>query len=136
LAERTLILVKPDAFERALTGEVLARFERKGLRIVAMKLMQLERDLAEHHYAEHTEKPFFGELVEFITRGPLVALVLEGTGAVAAARQVIGATNPLEASPGSIRGDFATEVTFNLVHGSDSDESASREIALFFPELA
>jgi nucleoside-diphosphate kinase len=136
LAERTLILVKPDAFERALTGEVLARFERKGLRIAAMKLMQLERDLAERHYAEHTEKPFFGELVEFITRGPLVALVLEGTGAVAAARQVIGATNPLEAAPGSIRGDFATEVTFNLVHGSDSDESASREIALFFPELA
>jgi nucleoside-diphosphate kinase len=136
LADRTLILVKPDAFERALTGEVIVRFERKGLRITAMKLMQVERDLAERHYAEHAEKPFFSELVEFITRGPLVALVLEGTSAVAAARQVIGATNPLDAAPGSIRGDFATEVTFNLVHGSDSDESADREIALFFPELA
>ena len=136
MADRTLILVKPDAFERALTGEVIVRFERKGLRITAMKLMQVERDLAERHYAEHAEKPFFSELVEFITRGPLVALVLEGTSAVAAARQVIGATNPLDAAPGSIRGDFATEVTFNLVHGSDSDESADREIALFFPELA
>ena len=133
--DRTLILVKPDAFERALTGEVIARFERKGLRIAALKLMQVDRDLAERHYAEHTEKPFFGELVEFITRGPLVAMVLEGTEAVTAARQVIGATNPLEASPGSIRGDFATEVTFNLVHGSDSAESAERETGLFFPEL-
>jgi nucleoside-diphosphate kinase len=133
--ERTLILVKPDAFERGLTGDVIVRFERKGLTIVALQLMQMERDLAERHYAEHTEKPFFGELVEFITRGPLVAMVLEGTEAIAAARQVIGATNPLEASPGSIRGDYATEVTFNLVHGSDSPESARREIELFFPEV-
>src|SRR3954452_2187817 len=125
--DRTLILVKPDAFERGLTGEVIARFERKGLRIAALKLMQLERELAERHYAEHSEKPFFGELVEFITRGPLVAMVLEGTDAVRAPRQVIGATNPLEAAMGSIRGDFATEVTFNLVHGSDSAESAQRE---------
>jgi nucleoside-diphosphate kinase len=132
---RTLILVKPDAFERALTGEVLARFERKGLRIKALKLMTAEEALANEHYAEHTEKPFFGELVEFITGGPLVAAVFEGHEAVAAARQVIGATNPIEAAPGSIRGDYGLEVTFNMVHGSDSDESAEREIALWFPEL-
>jgi nucleoside-diphosphate kinase len=133
--DRTLILVKPDAFERGLTGEVIARFERKGLAIAALKLMRLDRDLAEQHYAEHAEKPFFGELVEFITRGPLVAMVLEGENAVQAARQVIGATNPVEAAPGSIRGDFAIEVTFNLVHGSDSPESAAREAGLFFSEL-
>jgi nucleoside-diphosphate kinase len=133
--DRTLILVKPDAFERGLTGEILARFERKGLRIVAMKQMAVDRDLAERHYAEHLEKPFFGDLVEFITGGLLVALVLEGHEAVTAARQVIGATNPLEAAPGSIRGDFGLEVQTNLVHGSDSAESAGREIGLFFPEL-
>jgi nucleoside-diphosphate kinase len=132
---RTLILVKPDAFERALTGEVVARFERKGLRLVALKQLQVEEELAHQHYAEHTEKPFFGELIDFITRGPLVAAVFEGHEAVPAARQVIGVTNPLEAAPGSIRGDFALEVTFNLVHGSDSDESAEREIGLWFPEL-
>jgi nucleoside-diphosphate kinase len=134
-SERTLILVKPDAFERGLTGDVIARFERKGFRIVALKLMRLERELAQRHYAEHAEKPFFGDLVEFITGGPLVAMVLEGARAVDGARQVIGATDPLQASPGSIRGDYATEVTFNLVHGSDSPESAVREIAMFFPEL-
>jgi nucleoside-diphosphate kinase len=133
--DRTLILVKPDAFERGLTGEVIARFERKGLRIVALKLMQVDRELAERHYGEHSGKPFFPDLVEFITRGPLVALVLEADGSVEAARQVIGATNPLEAAPGSIRGDFAIEITFNLVHGSDSAASAAREIELFFPEL-
>jgi nucleoside-diphosphate kinase len=133
--DRTLILVKPDAFARGLTGEVIARFERKGLRIAALKRMQVERGLAERHYAEHSEKPFFGDLVEFITGGPLVALVLEGYEAVTAARQVIGATNPLEASPGSIRGDYALEVQTNLVHGSDSAESATREVGLFFPEL-
>jgi nucleoside-diphosphate kinase len=132
--DRTLILVKPDAFERGLTGEVIARFERKGLRIVAMKHMTVARDLAERHYAEHREKPFFGDLVEFITGGPLVAFVLEGLEAVTAARQVIGATNPLQAAPGSIRGDFGLEVQTNLVHGSDSPESAIREIELFFPE--
>jgi nucleoside-diphosphate kinase len=135
LPDRTLILVKPDAFERALTGEVIARFERKGLQVVGLKLMQVDVELAERHYGEHAGKPFFPELVEFITRGPLVALVLEGEGAIEAARQVIGATNPLEAAPGSIRGDFATEITFNLVHGSDSPNSAAREIELFFPEL-
>jgi nucleoside-diphosphate kinase len=134
--ERTLILVKPDAFSRGLTGEVIARFERKGLRIVALKHMRVERDLAERHYAEHSEKPFFGELVEFITGGPLVAMVLEGYEAIRAARQVIGATNPLEASPGSIRGDYALEVQTNLVHGSDGPESSAREIDLFFPDLA
>ena len=133
--ERTLILVKPDAFERGLTGEILARFERKGLRIVSMKHMTVDRDLAEQHYAEHSERPFFGDLVEFITGGPLVALVLEGYEAIKAARQVIGATNPLEAAPGSIRGDYALEVQTNMVHGSDAPESAAREIGLFFPEL-
>jgi nucleoside-diphosphate kinase len=132
---QTLILVKPDAFERGLTGEVLARFERKGLTPVAIKLMMVGEELANRHYAEHTDKPFFGELISFITRAPLVAMVLEGEKAVEAARQVIGATDPLEAAPGSIRGDFAVEVTFNLVHGSDSDESAKREIELWFPEL-
>jgi nucleoside-diphosphate kinase len=132
---RTLILVKPDAFERGLTGEIVARFERKGLRLAAMKQLQIDSQIANVHYAEHAEKPFFEELVEFITGGPLVAMVLEGTDAVQAARQVIGATNPIEAAPGSIRGDYATEVTFNLVHGSDSDESAEREIEIWFPEL-
>jgi nucleoside-diphosphate kinase len=130
--DRTLILVKPDAFSRGLTGEIVARFERKGLRIVELRLMTMDRQLAERHYAEHAEKPFFGELVDFITSGPLVAMVLEGDEAVTAARQVIGATNPLEAAPGSIRGDFAIETGQNLVHGSDSAESAQREIELFF----
>jgi nucleoside-diphosphate kinase len=133
--QRTLILVKPDAFARNLTGEVIARFERKGLRIAAMKRMEVERELAEQHYAEHRDKPFFGDLVEFITGGPLVAMVLEGHEAIKAARQVIGATNPLEAATGSIRGDFALEVQTNLVHGSDSPESSQREVGLFFPEL-
>jgi nucleoside-diphosphate kinase len=133
--ERTLILVKPDAFERRLTGEILARFERKGLTIAAMKHMTVERELAEQHYDEHSEKPFFEELVNFITSGHLVALVLEGHEVITAARQVIGVTNPLEAAPGSIRGDFGLEVQTNLVHGSDSPESAGREIGLFFPEL-
>src|ERR671928_1278254 len=131
--DRTLILVKPDAFARGLTGEIIARFERKGLKIVALKHMQMDRDLASQHYAEHEGKPFFGELVEFITSGPLVAMVLEGQDAIRAARQVIGATNPLEAAPGSIRGDFAIEVGQNMVHGSDSAESAEREAGLFFP---
>jgi nucleoside-diphosphate kinase len=129
---KTLILVKPDAFTRGLTGEIVARFERKGLRIAEMKKMQVTEELAKRHYAEHEGKPFFGELVEFITSGPLVAMVVEGDEAVTAARQVIGATNPLEAAPGSIRGDFAIEVGQNMVHGSDSDESAEREANLFF----
>ena len=120
--ERTLILVKPDAFARNLTGEIISRFEVKGLR------------LAEQHYAEHEGKPFFEELVSFITSGSLVAMVLEGDDAVRAARQVIGATNPLEAAPGSIRGDYAISVGQNMVHGSDSPESGTREVGLFFPE--
>src|SRR3954447_2376065 len=133
--DRTLILVKPDAFARGLTGEIIARFERKGLRIVALKHMTVDEDLAKRHYAEHDGKPFFGELVEFITSGPLVAMVLEGEQAVVAARQVIGATTPVQAAPGSIRGDFAIAVGQNMVHGSDSAESAEREAGLFFPEL-
>ncbi|MBA2516525.1 MAG: nucleoside-diphosphate kinase [Solirubrobacterales bacterium] len=133
--DRTLILVKPDAFARNLTGEIIARFERKGLRIAALKQMVVTEELAERHYAEHDGKPFFGELVEFITSGPLVAMVLEGPEAVKAARQVIGATNPLEATTGSIRGDFAVAVGQNMVHGSDATESAAREAGLFFPEL-
>ncbi|HEY2439521.1 MAG TPA: nucleoside-diphosphate kinase [Solirubrobacteraceae bacterium] len=133
--ERTLILVKPDAFARNLTGEIIARFERKGLRLVALQLMTMSRDLAARHYAEHEGKPFYEELVSFITSGSLVAMVLEGESAVAAARQVIGATNPLEASPGSIRGDYAIAVGQNMVHGSDAPESAAREVGLFFPDL-
>jgi nucleoside-diphosphate kinase len=133
--ERTLILVKPDAFVRNLTGEILARFERKGLALVAMQLMTISRDLAQRHYAEHDGKPFFGELVDFITSGPLVAMVLEGDQAIVAARQVIGATNPLQAATGSIRGDYAIAVGQNMVHGSDSPESSAREVGLFFPEL-
>jgi nucleoside-diphosphate kinase len=131
---RTLILVKPDAFERGLTGEVISRFERKGLKLQALRLLTADETIANEHYAEHNEKPFFGELVEFITGGPLVAAVFEGERAVEAARQVIGATDPVEAGPGSIRGQYATEVTFNLVHGSDSDESAEREIKIWFPD--
>ena len=133
--EQTLILVKPDAFGRGLTGEIIARFERKGLKIVALKHLTTPRDLAETHYDEHKERPFFGELVDFITSAPLVAMVLEGDQAVTAARQLIGATNPLEANTGSIRGDFAIAVGQNMVHGSDSTESATREIGIWFPEL-
>ncbi len=135
MADRTLILVKPDAFARGLTGEIISRFERKGLKLVALELQQLDEATAKQHYAEHEGKPFFGELVDFITSGPLVAMVLEGQDAVKAARQVIGATNPLEAATGSIRGDFAIEVGQNMVHGSDAAESAAREAALFFPSL-
>jgi len=133
--DRTLILIKPDAFARGLTGEIIARFERKGLRIAALRAMTVTRELAEHHYQEHAERLFFCELVEFITSGPIVAMVLEGTDAVRAARQVIGATDPLEAATGSIRGDFAIDMGQNLVHGSDSPESAAREATLFFGEL-
>ena len=133
--ERTLILAKPDAYARGLSGEILARFERKGLVPVALRVLTMTRELAERHYAEHLEKPFFGELADFITSGPLVAMVLEGPEAVAAARQLIGATNPLSAAPGSIRGDLAIATGENLVHGSDGPESAAREIGIFFPEL-
>jgi nucleoside-diphosphate kinase len=133
--ERTLILVKPDAFARNLSGEIISRFERKGLSLMGLQLMTMTRDLAQRHYAEHEGKPFFGELVDFITSGPLVAMVLEGDQAIIAARQVIGATNPLEAATGSIRGDYAVAVGQNMVHGSDSPESSAREVGLFFPDL-
>lgn len=133
--EKTLILVKPDAFARGLSGEIIARFERKGLTIIAAKHMTVTEDIAKQHYAEHAERPFFGELVSFITSGPIIALVLEGESAIKAARQVIGATNPLEATTGSIRGDFALEIGTNMVHGSDSPESGIREAGIFFPEL-
>jgi nucleoside-diphosphate kinase len=130
--ERTLILIKPDAMTRGLAGEILARFERRGLVVQEARLVRVDRDLAERHYAEHSEKPFFGELVSFITSGPTLALALEGEGAIATARSTIGATNPAEATPGSIRGDFALAMPNNLVHGSDSPESAERELALWF----
>jgi nucleoside-diphosphate kinase len=134
-AERTLILVKPDGVERGLVGEVLSRIEAKGLRLVALELRTLDAATAQQHYAEHAEKPFFGDLVTFITSGPLVALVAEGERSIEAFRQLAGATDPVKAATGSIRGDLATEVQRNIVHGSDSPESAAREIALFFPAL-
>jgi nucleoside-diphosphate kinase len=130
--ERTLILIKPDAMARGFAGEILARFERRGLVVREAKLVEVDRDLAERHYAEHAEKPFFGELVSFITSGPTLALALEGEGAIAVARTTIGATNPANATPGSIRGDLALAMPDNLVHGSDSPESAERELALWF----
>jgi nucleoside-diphosphate kinase len=133
--ERTLVLVKPDGVRRGLAGEVVSRLERKGLALVAMELRTLDRATAEQHYAEHKERPFFGELVDFITGGPLVALVVEGPNAVTGTRRLMGVTNPVEATPGSIRGDYALEIGQNLVHGSDSPESAKREIGIFFPSL-
>ena len=133
MSERTLVLVKPDGVRRGLAGEVIGRLERKGLVLVAMELRTLDRASAEEHYGEHRDRPFFGELVDFITGGPLVALVVEGPQAVAATRQMMGVTNPVEATPGSLRGDFALEIGQNLVHGSDSPASAAREIAIFFP---
>jgi nucleoside-diphosphate kinase len=133
--ERTLVLVKPDGVRRGLAGEVITRLEKKGLTLVAMELRTLDRATAEEHYGEHKERPFFGELVDFITGGPLVALVVEGPNAVAGTRRLMGVTNPVEATPGSIRGDYALEIGQNLVHGSDSPESAKREIGIFFPKL-
>jgi nucleoside-diphosphate kinase len=131
-AERTLVLIKPDAMRRGLAGDILRRFEQRGLELREAKLLTVERSLAEQHYAEHAEKPFYGELVEFITSGPTLALVLEGEGAIATVRTTMGATNPVDASPGTIRGDLALSMPDNLVHGSDSPESAAREIALWF----
>jgi len=130
--ESTLVLIKPDAVRRSLAGEILARFERRGLTLREAKLLTVDRALAEEHYAEHREKPFFGELVEFITSGATLALVLEGEGAIAVVRTTMGATNPAQAAPGTIRGDLALSMPDNLVHGSDSPESADREIALWF----
>ncbi len=130
--ERTLILIKPDAVQRGLSGEIISRLERRGLKFVALKLMQIDDALARRHYAEHEGKPFVDSLIGFITSSPLVAAVLEGPNAIAAARTMMGATDPQQAAPGTIRGDFAVYVQYNLIHGSDSPESAEREIALFF----
>jgi nucleoside-diphosphate kinase len=136
MSTRTLFLCKPDAVERGLVGEIVARIERKGLRIVAMELRQIDANLAGRHYEEHREKPFFGDLVSFITRGPLLAMVIDGgPDTWKVVRGLMGATNPREAAPGTVRGDLALETGENLVHGSDGPESAEREIALFFPGL-
>lgn len=132
--ETTLVLLKPDAVRRNLMAEIIGRFERRGFRFRGMRLMQLDRATAETHYAEHSERPFFGELVDFITSGPIVALALEGPGAVATVREMMGKTNPLESAPGTIRGDFALELAENIIHGSDSPESAERELAIYFPD--
>jgi nucleoside-diphosphate kinase len=135
VSERSLVLVKPDGVRRGLVGEVLTRLERKGLRLIAVELRTLDRDTAEQHYAEHEGKPFFADLVEFITSAPLVAVVVEGPRVVEAVRTLMGVTDPVKSAPGSLRGDYALEIGQNLVHGSDSPESAAREVALFFPEL-
>nr|3VVU_A Chain A, Nucleoside diphosphate kinase [synthetic construct]3VVU_B Chain B, Nucleoside diphosphate kinase [synthetic construct] len=132
--ERTFVMIKPDGVQRGLIGEIISRFERKGFKIVAMKLMRISQELAEKHYAEHREKPFFSGLVDFITSGPVVAMVLEGKNVVEVVRKMIGATNPKEAAPGTIRGDFGMSVGKNVIHGSDSLESAEREISLFFKD--
>jgi nucleoside-diphosphate kinase len=134
-SERTLVLIKPDAMRRALAGEILGRFEQRGLVVRGADLVHVDRDLAERHYAEHREKPFFGELVEFITSAPTLALVVEGEGAIAVVRATMGATDPAQAAAGTIRGDLALSMPDNLVHGSDSPESAERELALWFPDL-
>ncbi len=130
--ERTLVLIKPDALERGLAGEILSRFERRGLELREAKLVHVDENLAAEHYAEHVDKPFYAELIEFITSSPTLVLVLEGDGAIAVVRTTIGATNPADAAPGTVRGDLALSMPDNLVHGSDSPESAEREIALWF----
>lgn len=133
--QRTLVLVKPDGVERGLVGEVISRFERLGLDIVAMRMLRMDEELASRHYAEHAGKDFYGDLVSFITSGNVVAMVLEGESAISQVRKVMGETDPRKAAPGTIRGDFAVEITRNIVHGSDKPETAAREIGLFFPEL-
>jgi nucleoside-diphosphate kinase len=135
VSERTLVLVKPDGVRRGLVGEVIGRIERKGLSVVALQMRTLDRETAGKHYAEHTERPFFGELVEFITGGPLVAMVVEGPRAVESVRTLMGVTDPVKALPGTVRGDFALEIGQNIVHGSDSPESGVREAGIFFPDL-
>jgi nucleoside-diphosphate kinase len=132
--EKTFVMIKPDGVQRGLIGQVIQRFEQKGLQLVAAKLMHISRPLAETHYAEHQSKPFFGELVEFITSGPVLAMVWQGENAIRVAREMMGKTNPAEAAPGTIRGDFGLQVSMNVIHGSDSEESAEREINLFFKE--
>jgi nucleoside-diphosphate kinase len=135
VTERTLVLIKPDGVQRGLVGEVLSRIERKGFAVIALEMRTLERAVAEEHYGEHQDKPFFADFIDFITGGPLVAAVIEGPEAIASWRSMMGATNPAAAAPGTIRGDLATETQMNVTHGSDSPESAAREIALFFPAL-
>lgn len=136
MSEQTLVLVKPDGVQRGLVGEVISRIERKGLHLVALELRGVERSVAEEHYAEHQDKPFFGDLLEFITSGPVVAMVVEGVNAIAAFRQLAGGTDPVnKATPGTLRGDYGLETQYNLVHGSDSADSAAREIKLWFPAL-
>ena len=136
MSERTLVLVKPDGVKRGLVGEVISRIERKGLTLAALELRNVARSVAEEHYAEHKEKPFFGDLLEFITSGPVVAIAVEGPRAIAAFRQLAGGTDPVEkATPGTLRGDYALETQYNLVHGSDSSDSAERELKLWFPDL-
>ncbi len=132
MSERTFIMVKPDAVARGLTGEILSRIERRGLAVTALKMVTMDRAVAEEHYGEHRERPFFGELVEFITSGPVVMMTVEGPGAIGVMRTMMGATNPADSAPGTIRGDFALEVGENVVHGSDSPDSAARELALHF----
>jgi nucleoside-diphosphate kinase len=135
LSERSFVMIKPDGVAAGLTGEIISRIERRGLVIAGLKKLTVSRDAAEAHYAEHAEKPFFGELVEFITSGPVVMLAVDGQGAIGALRTMMGATNPLNAAPGTIRGDYALDVGQNVIHGSDGEESAARELALHFPEL-
>lgn len=130
--KRTFVMIKPDGVERGLVGEIVARFERRGFRLAEARLMRISRETAEEHYAQHKDKPFFGELVDYITSGPVFAMILEADGAVQLARQLIGATNPLKAAPGTIRADYAQSVEANVIHGADSDESAEREIRRFF----
>ena len=130
--ERTFVMIKPDGVQRCLVGEIISRIERKGLKIVAMKMMKIDRDLAKRHYEEHREKPFFEKLVNYVTLGPVVAMVVEGRNAIKVVRTLVGATDPVEASPGTIRGDFGMEIGRNIIHASDSEESAEREISLFF----
>lgn len=132
--ERTYLMVKPDGVQRNLVGEIISRFEKKGFKIIGLKMLQISRATAEKHYGEHIGKPFFAGLVDFITSGPVVAMVLEGSGVINAAREMMGATNPLKAAPGTIRGSFGVDMGRNVIHGSDSPESAMREIALFFKE--
>ena len=132
--ERSLVLIKPDAVQRGLGGEIISRLEKRGLRIVAMKMLRMDKTLAQRHYAVHKDKPFFVELVDFITSSPIMAVVLQGTNVIALVRQMMGETDPAKSNPGTIRGDFGIDVTHNLIHGSDSQESASREISLFFAE--
>ncbi len=134
--ERTLVLVKPDGVQRGLVGEVISRLERRGMRIIAIRMLRMDEELASRHYAEHAGKDFYEELVSFITSGDVVAMVLEGESAISMVREAMGETDPRKAAPGTIRGDFAEEITRNIVHGSDEPQTAAREIELFFPELA